>query len=244
MPYTERVLGLLQEAKAGLLAGSEPKGMLRVGAPESVLTYRFPPVLQTLRERYPKIELTFVAQTCSKIWSALERGSVDLAFAINEMPEQPSLQMEALCEEPMALLAHPEHPLCRQRHVMPADLAAHTLLLTEEDCSYRLKLERILNGAGFRPSTILGFSSVEAIKECAALGLGLAHLPLITARGEIAAGRLRPLAWSGPPLNMYTLVAWHKDKWRSAPMAAFLDLVHAEFPRTKRKTAKLIRRAG
>ncbi len=209
-----------------------------MGAPESVLTYRLPPVLQTLRERYPKIELTFVAQTCSKIWSLLERGVVDLAFVINEIPDLPNLQLEALCDEPMALLAHPEHPLCRKRAVGPADLATQTLLLTEEDCSYRQKLERILNGAGFRPASVLGFSSVEAIKQCAALGLGLAHLPLITARQELASGRLKTLAWNGPALSMYTLVACHKDKWRSAPMIAFLDLVHQAFPQSLRKQAR------
>jgi DNA-binding transcriptional LysR family regulator len=238
VPYTERVLGLLEEAKSGLLSGAEPRGVLRVGAPESVLTYRLPPVLRMLRERYPKIELTFVAQTCSKIWSLLERGAADLAFAINEVPELPNLQVQTLCEEPMGLLAHPDHPLAKLRSVTPADLVMQTLLLTEEDCAYRLKLEGILSSVGLRPTSVLAFSSVEAIKQCAALSLGLAHLPLVTAKEEIASGRLKELGWGGPALSMYTLMAWHKDKWRSAAMNAFLGLVYEHFSAPPRARAK------
>lgn len=243
VPYAERVLSLVQEAKTGLVSGAEPRGLLRVGAPESVLTYRLPRVLRKLRERYPKIELTFVAQTCSKIWNSLERGTVDLAFAINELPTDASLQTRALCDEPMALLAHPKHLLCQKRSVTPADLAIQPLLLTEADCAYRLKLEKVLNAAGLRPTDVMAFSSVEAIKECTALGLGLAHLPLVAAKDEIAAGRLRVLNWAGPSLDMYTLVAWHKDKWRSAAMGAFLDLVHEEFPGTATSNARRRRSA-
>ena len=145
----------------------------------------------------------------------------------------------------MALLADPKHLLCQKKKVTPADLSMQTLLLTEEDCAYRLKLEKILLAAGFRPTGVLAFSSVEAIKECTALGLGLAHLPLVTAKEEITSGRLKALNWAGPRLHMHTLVAWHKDKWRSAAMGAFLDLVHEEFPesatprsRSKRSAAR------
>lgn len=237
IPYVERVLGLLEEARSALSSGDEPRGLLRIGVPESVLTYRLPPVLQAVRERHPAIELSFAAESCAKLWNLLERGVVDLVFAINDIPQLPSLRVETLCEEPMALLAHPLRPLCARRSVLSEDLHTQTLLLTEEDCSYRRKLEQVLASAGVRPAAVLTFTSVEAIKQCAALGIGIAHLPRITAEAEMAAGRLSALSWAGPSLSMKTLVAWHKDKWHSPVINAFLALVEERFPRCHKHPA-------
>jgi DNA-binding transcriptional LysR family regulator len=69
------------------------------------------------------------------------------------------------------------------------------------------------------------FTSVETIKQCAALGMGIACLPTIVAGSEIATGKLAALPWSGDDLSMTTLAAWHKDKWHSPAMKAFLSLL-------------------
>jgi DNA-binding transcriptional LysR family regulator len=68
------------------------------------------------------------------------------------------------------------------------------------------------------------FTSVETIKQCAALGMGIACLPAIVAGSEIATGTLAALPWSGTDLSMRTLAVWHKDKWLSPAMKAFLSL--------------------
>ena len=59
LPYAEKALVTLTEAKHALSPSSVPAGPLRVGAPESVLTYRLPRVLRTFHKRYPEVELIF-----------------------------------------------------------------------------------------------------------------------------------------------------------------------------------------
>lgn len=59
LPYVERILRLVQEAAAATTGGGQPAGNLLIGMPESVLTYRLPPVLQVFREAYPLVELVF-----------------------------------------------------------------------------------------------------------------------------------------------------------------------------------------
>src|SRR5580698_10826795 len=46
LPYAERALRAMMEGHLAVRHGSEPAGQLRIGAPESVLTYRLPEVLQ------------------------------------------------------------------------------------------------------------------------------------------------------------------------------------------------------
>jgi len=60
LPYAEKVLSTLREANAVVAQSSIPAGPLRIGAPESVLTYRLPEVLSRFRKQFPKVELTFL----------------------------------------------------------------------------------------------------------------------------------------------------------------------------------------
>src|SRR5580658_2267405 len=55
-----------------------------------------------------------------------------------------------------------------------------TISQGESGCGYRRKLERALAQAGVTPKSVVEFASVEAIKQCAVLGMGIAHLPAIT----------------------------------------------------------------
>lgn len=59
---------------------------------------------------------------------------------------------------------------------------------------------------------------------CAWFGI----LPELPVKDDIAAGRMKELNWqSGCPV--FTQLAWHKDKWMSAPLKAFIDLTRKTF---------------
>lgn len=224
-PYVERILRLVQEAAAATAGGGEPAGNLLIGMPESVLTYRLPPVLQVFREAYPLVELVFRSGSSLEVVSYLERGDLDLGLVIDDAIKTPGIHAEALCQEPMVLAACPGHTLLRLPVVRAEDLASATFLLTDQGCAYRSKLEQALARSHVTPRAVMEFTSVEAIKECAALGMGVACLPKIVVNRELASGKLIVLPWNGFELTMNTLVVWHRDKWLSPAMGAFLSLI-------------------
>jgi DNA-binding transcriptional LysR family regulator len=135
----------------------------------------------------------------------------------------------------MSLLVNPDHPLLHQPKVAVQHLANQSFLLTDVGCAYRSKLEKALAHAHVTPKSIMEFTSVETIKQCAALGMGIACLPAIVAQSEIATGKLASLAWAGVDLSMQTLVVWHKDKWLSPAIDAFVSLLRARLAPIKSK---------
>lgn len=225
LPYAERMLHLLEEANSVTKGGDQPSGTLVIGSPESVLTYRLPPVLKLFRARYPQVDLVFRGVGSAELMAHLERGDLDLGLIIDDHLKDARLHVEVLCPESMVLVAQIDHPLTRRAQVSARDLAGQTFLLTDVGCAYRTKLERALSDAGVQVETIMEFSSVETIKQCAALGMGVACLPALVVDEEIAKGKLAALPWSGGALAMKTIVAWHKDKWLSPGMTAFLTLL-------------------
>jgi DNA-binding transcriptional LysR family regulator len=225
LPYAEKILRLLEEARVVARDENSPAGTLVIGSPESVLTYRLPPVLHAFRVEFPEVDLVFRAVSSAEIVAQLERGQLDIGLVIEDTLNDSKLQVEALCPEPLTLLAHARHPLRARREVTAEDLRDEAFLLTDADCAYRSKLERALASANVRPNVVMEFTSVETIKQCVALGMGVAFLPMIVASSEIATGKLAALPWSGSDLSMRTLAAWHKDKWLSPALNAFLSLL-------------------
>ena len=54
--------------------------------------------------------------------------------------------------------------------------------------------------------------------------MGIAVLPWVVVQQEVAAERLVPLTVAGLTFNMVTQLAWHRDKWISPALAAFLAM--------------------
>jgi len=104
------------------------------------------------------------------------------------------------------------------------DLEGEPLLLTEPGCSYRAPFERALAAAGCCPESVMEFGSVEAIKQCVMAGMGIAILPEVTITSELAQGRLAALDWAGPACGIGTHMVWHRDKWLSPALRAFLGV--------------------
>jgi DNA-binding transcriptional LysR family regulator len=138
--------------------------------------------------------------------------------------EPDRLKSVRLRNEKILLFAYPEHPLAAKEKVEPQDLSGQTLLLTEAGCAYRKKLDEVLALEGIRPGNITEFSSVEAIRECVSMGMGLGLLPEVVIAGEMARKRVVALPWAGPDMVITTYVVWHKDKWVS-PASAFVSLL-------------------
>jgi DNA-binding transcriptional LysR family regulator len=235
VPYAEKILHLLEEASIVTVGGDNPAGTLYIGSPESVLTYRLPPVLQVFRSLYPEVDLAFRASGTKEMIPQLERGELDLGLVIDDTFEDPRLHVEALCPEPLSLLARPDHPLLHHPRLAARHLADQSFLLTDAGCAYRSKLEKALARAQVIPKAVMEFTSVETIKQCATLGMGIACLPAIVADSEITAGKLAALPWSGSDLTMRTLVVWHKDKWLSPTMEAFLELLRERLKSSTKK---------
>jgi len=225
LPFAEQALAAMEHGKQAVHSGSEPSGPLLIGAPESVLTYRLPPVVGAFRRRFPHVELMFRPYADETLAQMIESGKLDMAIYMSDQVLDSPIESFALRLERVFLLSANDHPLARLSSVKPADLAGHELLLTESGCGYRCKLDRLMALDSVRPGHITEFSSVEAIKQCVRAGMGLALLPAIVVARELQQRQIKALHWAGPTLDIAMQLVWHKDKWISPAMAAFQKLI-------------------
>ena len=223
--YTEKILNLVDEARYAVTEGEQFTGTVTISAPESLCTYRLPAVLQEFHKRFPQARLVFRPDTSLNLRRNVSEGSVDIVFVMDEPVHSTTLVVEPLMSEKLLVLASPDHRLARLPCVQTEDLDGACFLLTEKGCMYRNGFERALNAAGIDVNTDLEFTSVEAIKQCAMVGMGIAFLPEITVATELAQGKLVALHWEGHHFEATTQMLWHKEKWLSPAIHAFLNII-------------------
>lgn len=222
--YAKQILHLSLTAKEAVSGSLTPKGSIVIGAPESLCVHRLPLVLQEYRKRYPEVKISLKTGTCSDFAHWLKTHTIDIAFFLQQESHYPELITHTLFRAPMIIAASADHPLVRKGSITPADLHGETLILSESGCSYRVILEGILGAAGSYPASILEFSSVTAMKQCAISGLGITLLPMIAISSELITGQLVNLNWAGPDFSIYAQIGYHKDKWLSPALSAFFNL--------------------
>jgi DNA-binding transcriptional LysR family regulator len=222
--YADKILEVAEESKVIVGANVEPNGTLTICASGTQCTYRLPSLLSQFQTRFPKVQLVFRSGISEADFGGLlAKGSLDAVLISMTPIISENLIVEALVPEPIVIVSHPDHFLAHKPEVTPLDLNGQPLLVTEE-CDYRRIFEESLTEAGAKPLSKLEFGDIEAIKKCVIAGIGIAALPKIAVEAEVNQGRMVILKWIGSDFPIITQLVWHKDKWMSPALSAFLDV--------------------
>lgn len=224
LPYAKQMMKLSEQFKNAAFSEEKPTGTLTIGAAESLCVIRLPGILKEYRRLYPEVEVSLKFGSCADFRHFLKNNIIDVAFSLGTKIDSEDFVNEVQFDEPMLLLAYPGHHLIGKEKVYPRDIADEPMVLTEMGCSYRAAFENILSEYNVKSNLVLETGSVQAIKQFTMSGLGITLLPKVAVEDELEAGRLIPLNWAGPDFGIVSQVLYHKDKWISPALKAFLDL--------------------
>lgn len=229
LKYSRRLLAFHEETYAEIKGQKELRGSLTIRIPQTIATCYLPPILVEFHACYPRVRFEFQSCTVYTLAQELSAGTIDLAFLLSESVQAASLQTEVLGFEELVLVAHPENPLAGKASVSFQDLRGQVLLYAKTDCDYPLKFQKMLADEKIKLANSMEFNSVEAVKQCVMAGLGFALMPAVGVRREVESGALSILHSSEEPLEVAVFMIWHKDKWLSPTLDAFLEMVKQRF---------------
>ena len=224
LKYAKKILQVANEAKQDLTPTSVIDGKLSIGAAETLCVYRMPTILQEYRRLYPLVEIYLETISCQQFPHLLRENKIDVAFSLSHPIHISDMEATILLDEPMVVVASPNHELANKKMLTPADLEGQGLLLTDKACGYRPIIIKMLSDAGIATGPLLEFCSVGAIKKCVSIGLGLSIIPLISVEQEIKNGELISFDWNGPKIDVKIQLIYHKEKWLSPALKAFIKL--------------------
>jgi len=223
LPYAREIVRLTGRARQAVGSGGQPHGRIEVGAIESLATYRLLPVVEYLYWRYPKMQLSMHTPAADNSVTDVRDGRLDCAFFIDSQREWEGLRAAVLCPEPLVLVGGPDHLLVGRSDVTREDLRTASLIRADSDAGYHRLYEQAvgLHDAAERPRTF-ELGSVDAVKRSVSLGLGMALLPAVTVRRELAERRLFPIDWT-VPFEAYSQVVWRPGSGSNTGLEALVD---------------------
>ena len=225
--YARKLLDIEAETLSEVKGRIQSQGSLTVRAPQSVGNSYLPEVLAEYRRRYPGVSLTFDTCAFHSLEHELQTGVTDLAFLLAESINSPSLVAEPLSFPRLLMVSNVGHHLAHKSKVSIGELAGEAIFVPKADCGYRMMFEQMLTEARVKPRAMLEFSSIEMLKACLTRSSGVAMIPEITVRAEIDRGELSILQWEDPHMETAVLMIWHKKKWLSPSLRAFMDIARA-----------------
>jgi len=224
LEYADRLLRLSSEAA---LQNGVPRGVLRIGALESVAATRLPPILSRYHRSYPDVRIELMTGTTGALIAKVIGGEVEAAFVAEPFTADDLETLPAFVEELVLITPQGFRPIRT-----PKDIGHTTLIAFANGCSYRRRLEGWLGSAGVVPEHVMEFASYHAIVACVAAGTGIAVVPrsivrVARVKGEVAVMSL-PLAVSKARTSLV---------WRRGHQSVALDAMKRETERSDRGRA-------
>jgi DNA-binding transcriptional LysR family regulator len=147
------------------------KGLLSLMA-VTTASYIAPRLLGEFSHLYPGIEVSLRVTNRENVLADLEERLSDL-YILGQPPVDIEVEATPFMDNPLVVLAAPEHPLAGEKNIPLARLAEEPWLLREQGSGTRAAVERLFaqEGLDIRPRMALG--SNEAIKQAILAGLGI-----------------------------------------------------------------------
>lgn len=224
--YADELFALKNQAEQAIKQNQKVSGQLTIAGYETVITYRLPKLFRQYANHYPDVELGIRSLNVQQLSSMVANHQVDVAYILGDEALPSGLEQQSLGNEEVVIIASPDHPLAKAKKVVASDLANETILFTEQDCNYRKLFQRVLRDAGVFPHCRLEFISIEAIKSCVKLGMGIAAISRVSAARELENGELVALNWQDQTLEVRVNLIWHGKRWLSPAVTSFLEMNH------------------
>jgi len=190
----ERARKILREHDSALaeiaeVAGAE-YGRLRIGSASAMFaTQQLPAIIQKLKQKFPKSELSVNSGTSERLVDKIMHGEVDIAF-VSLPVENLNITTELLFSDEIVAIAHPKHPLAKEKFISAATLAGEKLILGEQGGNTRRMVDEFFNAANVRPNITMELSRQEAINRMVENNLGVGIAGAKTVSKDIRDGRL------------------------------------------------------
>ena len=155
---------------------NEMEGEVKLACTQTVAGYFLPPVLNRFKRQYPGIRVNLLEMSNSAVAQQIREGAVELAMCLTSpMENLEDINIEVLVRSKRRLWLPGKHPLTDRKIVSLKDIVDEPYIMLKIDDS-DVTTQRYWHRAGLKPKIAYRTSSMEAMRNMVAIGLGVTIL--------------------------------------------------------------------
>ena len=221
LDYARHIIALFDEMERSLNYAAAHHS-LRVGATITVGSSVLPAIIRGFEERHPDITTQVWVDNTQVIEGMILESGLDLALVEGEV-SSPDLTVTPVLEDELVLICGEGHPFSQLQSVSLQELEGQDFVLREPGSGTRERFSAILaqKGVTVRPKWVC--HSSDSILAAVAQGQGLSVVSRRLAQQSVQEKELHILPIEDVKLHRTFNLIYHKNKFLSEPMRAFLD---------------------
>ncbi|HEB59189.1 MAG TPA: LysR family transcriptional regulator [Gammaproteobacteria bacterium] len=184
-------------------------------------------MLSLFRRRFPGITVSLDVTNREGLLAQLANNEKDLVI-MGKPPEDMALVTNSFADNPLVVIAAPDHPLAEVSQIPLSRLREETFVVREPGSGTRTAMERFFAAHQLTLESRMEMNENESLKLAVQAGMGLGIVSIHTLELELATGRLVILDVEDMPIMRHWYLV-HREGKRLPPVAvAFREFVLSE----------------
>nr|WP_024836675.1 LysR family transcriptional regulator [Clostridium sp. 12(A)] len=229
VPYVNDVLTSVNKMRYFENDLAECQGDLQIGIAETQLCYKMPPILKEFHQQAPNARLFLRSMNCYDIRDELINGTLDIGvFYENVSGYGSNLITIPMGTFPIILVASPETKNRFPDFITPDQKIPISFIINEPNSIFRQLFERYIREKSILLDHTIELWSIPTIKNLVKSSVGISFLPKFSVQEELDRGELVEIPTDLSNVQVSAVCGYHKNKWISPLMQAFIDLCTAK----------------
>jgi DNA-binding transcriptional LysR family regulator len=215
MSYVNKILQDVEELKQVFLDSDIPSGTLKIGTVETVSI--LPTILASYHKKYPNVDLSLQAGLTKELIEEVTNHQLDGAFISGPIKHSVLEQYDVYAEKLVLVTKNKTFHL--------EEFTTTSLLVSNQGCGYRSRLEQWLRDEGLLPKRIMEFNILETILNSVSLGLGITLVPESVVKYLSTAGKVYYHPIPEKYSRISTVFIRRKDAYMTSAMRSLLNTI-------------------
>ena len=229
--HANEIMRVTNTAKTFATDADIPTGSLRIGSVESLCTAILPELLLQFHNFCPQVETIIRTATTEELIDMTKCNDIDLFFTLDKKVYGSEWVRAVQQEEDIVFVTASSHSFTDGEKVDLQAIIKEPFILTEKGGSYRYELEALLAAQEMEIRPVLEIGNTETIIHLLEEGMGVSFLPLFSVEKAIKQGSLSRIQTDIPTIQMCSQLLYHKNKWVTPQMQAFIRIVQDFYKR-------------
>ena len=199
-------------------------GTIRVATIYSIGLHDLPPYLKKFLKAYPTVNVHVEYRRSNQVYEDVLSNIVDLGLVAYPSKDA-KLEVVPLRKDMLVLIAHPQHPLAKNKTLKLRELSGQKFIGFEPDIPTRRAIDKILKDEDVNVNVVMEFDNIETVKRAVEIDAGVAIVPVGTVTQEVSKTTLAAITIEDAQFYRPLAAIYKKNKVLSPAIKQFINVL-------------------